>query len=101
MKYQFLLYTATIILGLQGRGVAATKAETATSVFAVYQDKEVIKLENLPQPVKNTLSADLFKLWKPIKAWKVIDQTTYYLIEVKNGEKAKTVKISEGGKVIQ
>lgn len=75
-------------------------AQTAPAQTAQEQRKEV-KLDELPDVVKQTLTADIFKEWVPTTAYHVTGNAEYYHIEVKNGEEVRNIKIGTDGKVVQ
>jgi|SRR5690606_26644583 hypothetical protein len=61
-----------------------------------------VKLEELPEAVKTTLTADIFKEWVPSSATLVTsDGKQHYQIEVKKGEETRAIKIGEDGKVVE
>jgi hypothetical protein len=61
-----------------------------------------VKLEELPDAVKTTLSDATFKVWVPTSANHVkAPNTEYYEITVKKGDQTQVVKIGPDGKVIQ
>lgn len=79
---------------------STTQAATAEATPQAEERSEV-KLENLPDAVKNTLTADVFKEWVPTLAYLVkADNKEFYHIEVKNGEEIRSIKIGNDGKVV-
>lgn len=64
--------------------------------------KTDVKLEALPEAVKTTLTADIFKEWVPSSATLVTSEgKQHYAIEVKKGEETRSIKIGEDGKVVE
>ncbi len=65
--------------------------------------KVPVKLEALPDPVKATLKADAYKEWTPTTAFLVTnaDKSTFYQVDVKNGDKVAFLKIGADGVVQQ
>lgn len=79
----------------------APATETAPQA-ATAEERAEVQLTNLPDAVKNTLSADIFKEWVPSTAYSVkADNKEHYLIEVKKGEELRSIKIGEDGKVVE
>ncbi|GEM_PF-2207593 len=75
---------------------------TATEAAPAQQEqRQEVKLDALPDAVKQTLTADIFKEWVPTTAYHVTGGSEYYHIEVKNGEEIRNIKIGTDGKVIQ
>ncbi|MFD1628656.1 hypothetical protein [Pseudopedobacter beijingensis] len=65
------------------------------------QDRKEVKLDELPDAVKQTLTADIFKEWIPQTAYVVnANGSEHYLIEVKKGEELRSIKIGTDGKVV-
>lgn len=89
-------------------GVSTVKANEIKTpmTITVQQDsssKVPVKLEELPAPVKTTLKADTYKDWTPTTAFLVTnaDKTTFYQVNVKNGEKVAYLNVSKEGTVMQ
>lgn len=99
-----------LILGaalLAFAGVSTVKAnDIKTPVTSVVQQdsttKTPVKIEELPDAVKATLSSDKYKDWAPSAAFLVTDasKAEYYLIDVKKGEEAAQLKVGKDGVVI-
>lgn len=64
------------------------------------ESKTEVALNDLPDAVKKTLTADVFTEWVPTTAYHVTGDTEHYLIEVKKGEELRSIKIGADGKVI-
>jgi len=76
--------------------------EPATSQPAPAQEeKREVKLDELPDAVKQTLTADIFKEWVPSTAFHITGEKEYYHIEVKKGEEVRNIKIGADGKVVE
>jgi len=76
---------------------------TANTVKQDSAAKVPVKLEALPEPVKNTLKADAYKEWTPTTAFLITnaDKSTYYQVDVKKGDKVAFLKVGADGAVIQ
>lgn len=89
-------------------GVSTVKASEIKNPVAItiQQDsssKVPVKIEELPDAVKNTLKADAYKEWAPTGAFLITnaDKTTYYQVDVKKGEEVAFLKVGADGAVIQ
>jgi hypothetical protein len=89
-------------------GLATVKANNVSnhSIVTIQQDSTVktpVKIEELPDPVKTTLSADKYKEWAPTAAFLVTaaDKTEWYQIDVKKGEEVASLKVGKDGVVVQ
>ena len=68
---------------------------------AATENRAEVTLNDLPDAVKQTLTADIFKEWVPSNAYHVTGGATeHYVIEVKKGEELRTIKIGTDGKVV-
>lgn len=65
--------------------------------------KTPVKIEELPDAVKATLSSDQYKDWTPTGAFKITEanKPAYYQVDVKKGEETTSLKIGADGSVIQ
>jgi hypothetical protein len=65
--------------------------------------KTPVKIEELPDAVKTTLSADKYKEWAPTAAFLVIgaDKKEWYQIDVKKGEEVASLNVGKDGVVVQ
>ncbi|MXV51884.1 hypothetical protein GS399_12940 [Pedobacter sp. HMF7647] len=103
MKKIILSAAAVAILG-----ISATKASTITrpyiSTNTIQQDstqKATVKLTDLPEAVKTTLTSDEFKEWIPSAAFLVKSKDAeYYEVQVTKGQETKAVKIDKYGKPV-
>jgi len=90
-------------------GLTAVKANNTVSTptfVSVVQDSTVktpVKIEELPDPVKTTLSSDKYKEWAPTAAFLVTaaDKTEWYQIDVKKGEEVASLNVGKDGVVVQ
>jgi type V secretory pathway adhesin AidA len=90
-------------------GLTTVKANSIVStptVISIAQDSTVktpVKIEELPDPVKTTLSSDKYKEWAPTAAFLVTatDKTEWYQIDVKKGEEVASLNIGKDGVVVQ
>lgn len=100
------LILGAAILALAGVStVKANDIKTSPVAIVAQQDsttKTAVKVEELPDAVKATLSSDKYKEWTPAAAFLVVDasKAEYYLIDVKKGEEAAQLKIGKDGVVI-
>ncbi|ADY53954.1 hypothetical protein Pedsa_3420 [Pseudopedobacter saltans DSM 12145] len=63
--------------------------------------KAEVALNDLPDAVKQTLTADIFKEWVPSNAYHVTGGSVeHYVIEVKKGDELRSIKIGTDGKVV-
>lgn len=84
----------------------ATIAQPVKTVFVeivAQQEKTPIKLEELPDAVKTTLSGEQFTDWAPSAAFVVTPEegAKYFEVTLNKGEEVKVVNLSEDGKVIE
>lgn len=84
----------------------ATLAQDTTEQTPTQQtpasDATPVNMEDLPDAVKTTLQADIFKEWIPSSATLVkSEDKEYYQIEVKKGEEVRVIRIGADGKVVQ
>jgi hypothetical protein len=86
--------------------VSATIAQPVNQVtmeVVAQQEKTPIKLEELPDAVKTTLSGEQFTDWAPTEAFVVTPEegAKYFEVTLKKGEEVKVVNLAEDGKVIE
>ncbi|MGV8877447.1 MAG: hypothetical protein ACOH2A_00315 [Sphingobacteriaceae bacterium] len=76
---------------------------TITINYSIQDTKTPVKLEELPEAVKNVLSGEEFKEWTPTEAFlvKTDKGVEYYQINVKNGDKSGSLNVDKDGKSIQ
>lgn len=112
IKLYYLKVMKKIILSaavLAFAGLTTVKANTtsknpASITIHIQQDttqKTPVKMEDLPDPVKTTLKADLFKEWIPSAAFLIKKEgKEYYEIDVQKGEEKRMANIGPDGKMI-
>ena len=69
----------------------------------VQQEKTPVKLEELPDAVKTTLSGEPYTGWTPSEAFVIAPEegVKYYEVILKKEEEVKVVNLGEDGKVIE
>lgn len=101
MKKVLFSLTVASVMGFSTVNATAIKAFDGGT--AVQQDgKTAVKPEELPDAVQKTLAGDDYKGWTVSVAYalKANDGSAYYQVDLKNGEQAKTVKLTADGKLI-
>ena len=94
-----------IVAGVMSVGfVQVTNAQRLTSpdqASATQTDEKVkIKVEELPDAVKNALEGDAYKGWAADAAY--FNKTkNYYEVGVKKGTETKTLKFSKEGAIVE
>ncbi|KHJ37993.1 hypothetical protein [Pedobacter puniceum] len=79
-----------------------TTKQTPTQQTPATEQSNPVNMEDLPEAVKTTLKADIFKEWVPSSATLVkSEDKEYYQIEVKKGEEVRAIRIGADGKVVQ
>ena len=80
--------------------VSAASSTNNSAAYSILQDeKEKIKPEELPEPVKTTLNGDEYKGWLVQTAYRVKAKDVYE-IELKKGAETKTLRFDKEGKVV-
>jgi hypothetical protein len=90
-------------------GVSTVKANeiiTPVSIAAAADstaNKVPVKLEELPEAVKNTLKANAYKEWTATTAFLITkeDKSTFYQVDVKKGTDVAYLQLSKDGAIIQ
>ena len=87
-------------------GVASLSAQPISTMLlapehSIMQEKDRVKIktEELPEGVKTALSADAYKGWTVVSAYKVKNGEVYE-VELKKGDTSQTLKFDKDGKVI-
>lgn len=83
-------------------GAFAISAHTMSAysgVVSIQEEREKIKKEELPEPVKTTLNGDEYKGWLISAAYRIKSKDTYE-VELKKGAEAKTIRFDKEGRVI-
>jgi hypothetical protein len=79
--------------------VQAKSVAVKTSINQA-DEKVKVKLEELPEAVKNALATDPFSAWKAESA--LLNKTKdHYEVEVKKGAEKRTLKFSKDGKAVE
>lgn len=91
----FVAFAATATIA---QPVSNTKIEVIAQ-----QEKTAIKLEELPDAVKTTLSGEEYTSWTPTAAFVVTsgEGVKYYEVSLKKEDEVKVVNLGEDGKVIE
>lgn len=94
---------SAFILAFATTAILAQPAEIVSMELIAQQEKTPIKLEELPEAVKTTLSGEQFTGWAPSEAFVVTPEegVKYFEVTLKKGEEVKVVSLSEDGKVIE
>jgi len=80
--------------------VSAASLTNNSAAYSLLQDeKEKIKPEELPEPVKTTLNGDEYKGWLVQTAYRVKAKDVYE-VELKKGAETKTLRFDKEGKVV-
>ncbi len=87
-------------------GVASVQASNIpASIQIVVQDsviKTPIKLEELPDAVKNALQSEPYKDWTPTAAFSVKDgDKSYFQVDVRKEEETSSLKFTADGKPVE
>ena len=79
----------------------AQTATTPTQIAASQTDEKIkIKVEELPDAVKNTLEGDAYKGWSAHAAY--FNKTKdIYEVDVKKGTETKTLKFNKDGSTVE
>lgn len=96
------LILSAFALSLVAVTTVNAQASTATAAATVQDSKTPVKIEDLPEAVKNTLKADEYKESIPTSANLVKENgNEYYAIELKKGTETTTLKLDKEGKLVQ
>src|SRR5690606_415016 len=81
----------------------AQPVETVNTEIISQQEKTAVKLEELPDAVKTTLSGEEYTSWIPSEAFVVTSQegTKSFEVTLKKDEEVKVVNLGEDGKKIE
>jgi hypothetical protein len=100
-----LILTTAILIAAATCPVLANTIKIPAGLTAQQQDstsKTPVKIEELPDAVKATLSSDRYKDWAPVGAFLIKDgKTEYYLVDVKKAEETTSLKIGKDGIVVE
>lgn len=94
---------SALLMGFAATATFAQPVKTATIETIAQQEKTPIKLEELPDAVKTTLSGEEYSEWTPSNAFVASTEegTKYFEITLKKEEEVKVVNLGEDGKVIE
>lgn len=94
---------SALLVAFAATATIAKPIQTTTIQIMVQDDRSPIKLEELPDAVKETLSSEEFAEWTPTEAFVITKKEgpKYYEVSLKKGEEVKVVNFSEDGKVIE
>lgn len=86
--------TATIAQTVETVNIEATTQQ---------QEKAAVKLEDLPEAVKSTLSGDKYAEWAPTEASVITSQegVKHFEVTLKKDDEVKVINIGEDGKKIE
>lgn len=81
----------------------AQSAETVNTEIINQQEKTAVKLEDLPEAVKATLSGEEYAAWVPSEAFVVTapEGAKSFEITLKKDEEVKVVNLGEDGKKVE
>ena len=102
VKMKKIMLSALFVAFAVSATIAQPVNEVSIEVVA-QQEKTPIKLEELPDAVKTTLSGEAYTGWIPSEAFVVTPEegSKYFEVTLKNEEEVKVVNLSEDGKVIE
>lgn len=70
-------------------------------VSMIDNERTPVKVEELPDPVKNILGSDAYKEWTPSEAFLVKGEHEYYEITIKKEAEVKILKLNKEGIVVE
>lgn len=81
----------------------AVMPETTSIEITVQEEKTPLKIEELPDAVKTTLSGEQYIGWAPTQAFTVTpeDGPKYFQVTIKKDDETKIVNLQEDGREIQ
>ncbi|MEO6686760.1 MAG: hypothetical protein ABIN24_12385 [Dyadobacter sp.] len=76
---------------------------TNNNVEVLIQDKMSVKPEDLPEPIKSTLSAGAYAGWEITEAFLITkpDKTRYFEIIVKKGSEMSKINLDKDGRKVE
>lgn len=94
---------SALFVAFAATATIAQPVKTVATEIVTQQEKAPIKLEELPDAVKTTLSGEQFTGWIPSEAFVVTPEegVKYFEVTLKKGDEAKVVNLSEDGKVVE
>ncbi|MCF0058497.1 hypothetical protein [Dyadobacter sp. CY356] len=101
MKRLTLAMMALSIVSL----ISITKSDAMTNcrVEVLVQDKMSVKPEDLPEPIKSTLSAGAYAGWEITEAFLITkpDKTQFFEIIVKKGSEMSKINLDKDGRKVE
>lgn len=94
---------SALFVAFAATATIANPVKTVATEIIAQQEKAPIKLEELPDAVKTTLSSEQFTGWIPSEASVVTPKegVKYFEVSLKKGDETKVVNLSEEGKVVE
>ena len=94
---------SALFVAFAATATIAKPVKTVSMEIVAQQEKTSIKLEELPDAVKTTLSGEQFTGWAPTEAFVVTPEegAKYFEVSLKKEEVVKVVNLGEDGKVIE
>lgn len=94
---------SALFVAFAATATIAQPVKATVEIVALQEEKTPVKLEELPDAIKKTLSGDEYKDWLPSEAFVVTPEegAKYYEVTLKKAEEVKVVKLDEAGKVIE
>lgn len=91
---------SALLVAFAATATIAQPVKTTTIETIAQQEKTPVKLEELPDAVKATLSGETYSEWAPSDAFVVstAEGTKHFEITLKKGEEVKVVNLGEDGK---
>ena len=83
--------------------IDATDAMASCHVEVLVQDKMSVKPEDLPEPIKSTLSAGAYAGWEITEAFLITkpDKTQFFEIIVKKGSEMSKINLDKDGRKVE
>lgn len=97
------MFSALFVAFAATATMASPMTDNVSIVNAIQQDKTPVKLEELPDAVKTTLSSDEYQGWIPSTAFAVTNEEgkKYFEIQLKNEDQVKVVNLDSDGKPVE
>ncbi len=94
---------SALFVAFAATATIAQPVKLVSTEIIAQQEKTPIKLEELPDAVKTTLTGEQFTGWAPAEAFVVTPEegAKYFEVTLKKGEEVKVVNLGEDGKVIE
>lgn len=80
-----------------------SKSYDKSNVEVLVQDKMSVKPEDLPEPIKSTLSAGAYAGWEITEAFLITkpDKTQFFEIIVKKGSEMSKINLDKDGRKVE